>query len=97
MLVQSYNPQKEGGWCLESLQLHQPIEQSLCPIPIILREKLDGHITVTSASSADCVTAALRFFGLGTGLMYLASHRRSMIFCVGCPASSSSQCLDGYS
>src|SRR5213079_1641798 len=33
--------------------------------------------------------AALRFFGLGIGVTNLALRRRSMIFCVGWPASSS--------
>ena len=41
--------------------------------------------------------AALRFFGFGIGVMNLALRRCSIIFCVGCPVSSSSQCLFGYS
>src|SRR5260370_4893350 len=41
--------------------------------------------------------AALRFLGLGIGVMNLALRRWSMTFCVGCPVSSSSQCFLGYS
>ena len=37
-----------------------------------------------------------RFFGLGIGVMNFALRRLSMIFWVGCPASSSSQYRWGY-
>ena len=39
---------------------------------------------------------ALCFRGLGIGVMSWTVRRRSMIFCVGWPDSSSSQCLEGY-
>jgi hypothetical protein len=50
----------------------------------------------SSNTNRDCA-AALRFFGFGIGVMNLALRRRSMILCVGCPVSSSSQYLIGYS
>jgi hypothetical protein len=40
---------------------------------------------------------ALCFLGLGIGVMNFALRRLSIIFCVGWPASSSSQCRRGYS
>src|ERR1019366_7398875 len=50
----------------------------------------------SSNTNPDCA-AALRFFGFGIGVMNFALRRCSMVFCVGCPTSSSSQCLRGHS
>jgi|SRR5580704_2451860 hypothetical protein len=49
-----------------------------------------------SSNTSTVWAAALCFFGLGIGVMNLALRRLSMIFWVGCPASSSSQCRRGY-
>lgn len=49
-----------------------------------------------SSNTSTVWAAALCFFGLGIGVMNLALRRLSMIFWVGCPASSSSQCRPGY-
>src|ERR1700738_5183149 len=50
----------------------------------------------SSNTNPVCAGGALCFFGLGIGVMNLALRRFSMIFWVGCPASSSSQCRLGY-
>ncbi len=52
-----------------------------------------------SVSTKSCCWCAfpLRFLGLGIGVMNFALRRISIIRCVGCPYSSSSQCLSGYS
>src|SRR6202035_1150661 len=51
----------------------------------------------SSNTNPACLDGALCFFGLGIGVVNLAPRLVSMIFCVGCPASSSSQCRRGYS
>ena len=51
----------------------------------------------SSNTKPGCAALALRFFGLGIGVMNFALRRCGVIFCVGWPSSSSSQCRDGYS
>src|SRR5690606_1895376 len=45
----------------------------------------------SSQASSFCVACFLRLFGVGSGVMKRARPRSSMIFCVVCPCSSSSQ------
>ena len=50
-----------------------------------------------SSKTKDCwLDFPLTFFGLGMGVMNSARRRFSMIFCVGWPWGSSSQCRIGY-
>src|SRR5215471_6841766 len=46
----------------------------------------------SSKTNVSCAAAFLCFFGFGMGVINAARRRDSMICCVGCPVSSSSQC-----
>ena len=54
-------------------------------------------VSSASAASSKTISRWPRFFGFGIGVMNDTRRRRSMIWLVGWPLSSSSQCRPGYS